>query len=728
MSLLSLLLLLLIILSPGLAIWLAFGQGTRVKLSGLESVFVWLLVGTAVVSWLSLTLAEFGLFALPLLLILILVPSSLLIGRSIRQGRFKLAFTGLTWQLEDGVVVVLLLAAVLLSGRPSEYIIGGRDHGVYVNTGIHIAKTGGVLVEDKEITAVPAELRTTLVWPETRLYQAGYPGPWSEGQRLSGLTIRNLNMGIYLPHAFHLYPALIAVFFAFGGIPLALFTTMFLALLGSLAIYVTTARLWGRPVGLLTLLLLTFSVTQVWFTGYPTAEIMVQVFFWGGLFALILLLEEGGRGTAVLAGSCLGLLHLAKLDTVLIPITVGALFSYFWLRNQFKPAYWWCIAVYLFLSLQAILHASFIATIYFLDHAIRNLLPGFLADPLVTAATGYPNPADWIGRFLAANWPLLLLLVFLGGVCLAVIHWLPPTMERPLTRLFQQPQRWRRGIVGLVLVLVLGTAVSEQLLTVPTPATMQAVHLSRLYLTRAGLLAGGVGWLLLFYQANSTGKFATLFLLASNVAPLYILGAGTSPDHFWVIRRFIPIAFPAFLLAMASLIWFLWSYQQSKWPQTKWVTQAAALGITVVILAGFAQHIRFIARVVEYDGLTKQLESLALEIPDDAILLIQTGTPAQQLSLPLWFLFDKSVFAIRGEVREDVLLKTAVAHWESESRAVYWLATAETPPPAWQNWQQNHQFDYLIDVPQMETPLDRIPHQLEPLQLKLTIYTLTKQP
>ncbi len=383
------LIVLLLVLLPGAAFWFLLGSTMKVPLRGLEALFLWLLAGLAAVSWLALTLAEMEVFSLPLLVGLVIGATILLVGFGWQRGYRWQSLRWLPWGWPDLAVGLLLIMAVFLSGRPSEYIVGGRDHGVYVNTGIHIAKTGAVLVYDKDITAVPEALRSVLVWPETRPYQSGFPGPWSEGQRLSGLTIRDTDGGTYLPHAFHLYPALIAVFFAAGGVPLALLTTMILALLGSLAIYLTTARLFGQPIGLLTLLLLTFSVTQVWFTGYPTAEIMVQFFFWGGLFALLVLLESGHRATAVLAGASFGLLSLAKLDTVLIPALLGIAFIYLWLRQQFPPSYWWSIAVYFALNLQALWHASFIATIYFLDHLIRSILPTFLADPLVAAATNH---------------------------------------------------------------------------------------------------------------------------------------------------------------------------------------------------------------------------------------------------------------------------------------------------------------------------------------------------
>ena len=720
MTFLALILLLILILLPGLASWVAFGQRLAPKLSGLEIIFIWLLSGTALVSWLSLTLAEFGQFSLPLMAVIIIVPSLLVIGWWGWHGRLRIILSSWTWHWHDLAVALLLVVLVLLSGRPSEYVIGGRDHGVYVNTGVHIAKTGEILVQDAEMTAVPTELRATLVRPETRLYQAGFPGPWSEGQRISGLTIRDLDAGIYLPHAFHLYPALIALFFAVGGIQTALFTTMFLSLIGSLAIYLTAARLFGKPVGLLTLLLLTFSVTQVWFTGYPSAEIMVQPLFWGGLFAFILLLENEDRYTAVLAGGCLGLLHLAKLDTVLIPPTFGLVLLYLWLRRQFSPAYWWGIGVFLLLSLQAVWHASFIATIYFLDHAVRNLLPTFIADALVLAADGHPYPLDWLGRLWLVNWPAFLFAGIGLLALLGLLHWLKRPDNHVLTRLAAQAKRRQMELALLLSGIILVTAVLDwQLELTALEDTLWSVQLSRLYLTRAGLLLGMAGWLWLIYRLETMPQRAALLLLVSNILPLYLLGPGTAPDHFWVIRRFITITFPGFILAASYLIVSLWPRQQQRWPLA-----ILPLGLTAVLLLGFWQHTRFIAGVVEYEGLTEQLQTLADGLPSEAVLLWETPNSAQRLDLPLWFLFDKTIFTVRAEVKEEVALQTAVAHWVSNGRPVYWLAVNDLPPPAWAGWAISYSHSQTINTPLVETPRDHIPSRVQRFQAELNIYQL----
>ncbi|WP_420629583.1 ArnT family glycosyltransferase [Candidatus Leptofilum sp.] len=721
MTIVGSLLLLLLLLLPGMAAWFTLGNAQKVPLRGLEALFLWFLAGVATVSWLSITLAELELFSLPLLVGLVIGITIILIGFGWRNGRRWQPLRQLRWGWPDLVVGLLLLAAIFLSGRPSEYIVGGRDHGVYVNTGIHIAKTGGILVYDAEITAVPKAVRSVLVRPETRLYQAGFPGPWSEGQRISGLTIRDTDAGIYLPHAFHLYPALIAVFYAAGGVPLALFTTMFLALLGSLAIYLTVTRLWSQPVGLLTLLLLTFSVTQVWFTGYPTAEMMVQLFFWGGLYTLVLLLESGNRATAVLTGACFGLLSLTKLDTILVPPLLIATFLYLWLSKHFKPAYWWGVGVYILLNLQALWHATFIATIYFVDHLVRTLLPSFLAEPLAAAANGYPYPLDWLGRLFAAHWVSLLLATLLLALILILLRYRQAQFRQGLAWLFGQPRRWQIGLsTGLGLAIV-GTAVLNQTLAPSMLADPeQAVQLTRLYLTRAGLFAGGIGLLLLIYQAEATAVRLAHFILLGNVAPLYLLGAGTALDHFWVVRRFITVAFPLFILGMAWLIW-----QLRPRSRAHWFVAAAPLGLLLLLLAGFGQHLRAIAGVVEYDGLTTQLTEFTNHFPPDAVLLMETGNQAQRLDLPLWFIFDQTVFTIQQEVREAAELQTAVTHWQANGRPVYWLAVNGATPPGWSEGNRQLAFSQTINVPLMETPRDHIPVQVNHFQVPFDVYALT---
>lgn len=714
----GILLLVLLFLLPGTAAWLAFGASLKSHLRAVEIAYLIILTGVALVNWTALTLAEFEIFSLLLLAALVLGSSLLLGGWAVWRRRHQRPFANLTWSWSTLGSMLLLGLLVLLSGRPSEYIVGGRDHGVYVNTGIHIVHSGGILVRDEAITAVPEAARPLLVRPETRLNQPGFPGPWSEGQHLTGLTIRDLDNGVYLLHGFHLYPALIAVFYAAGGVSLALMTTMALALLGSLGIYLVAARLFGQTIGLLTQLLLTLSVTQVWFTGYPTAEMLLQVLFWGGLLAAIIMMQTGNRWTAVMAGASFGLMHLAKLDTVLVPPILALFLLTLWLRDQFRPAYWWAIGVYLLLGLQALFHAYFIATIYFVDHAVRNLLPQFLADRVTTATAGHPYPLNGMRRFLLADWELLAAGVLLVGAVIWVLRRIRPAAAQWLAGWAGRTRRWQAGLALGLGGIILVTAVTETITDLPfLNQTVGSVHLSRLYLTRVGLVAGAIGLLGLIYASRTLPQRFTLFMLWGNVLPLYVLGAGTALDHFWVVRRFITLTFPGFILGMAWLIWELRPRQHRQWPLA-----VLPLGLLAAIVLGFWQHTGPIVGMVEYDGLTAQLTTLADTVPEEAVLLLETSNPAQRLDMPLWLLFGRSVYTIRSEIKNDPVLATAVSAWEENGRSVYWLAADGVAPPQWPGWTAVYETTHTISAPLMETPRHAIPKRIERFQAQLDVY------
>jgi hypothetical protein len=334
----SALLLIALFLVPGYGAWLAFSDEGRRHLSAVEGLFIISLTGLITATLSAFILAELGLFELPLLLVLLGVFALGTAAWGIfKRGRSPNPLSGLSFQFIDLAPFLLLALAFLLSPQSFEYIVGGRDHGVYFNTGVNIARTGQILIIDPELAAVPPESRVLLINPDVSVDLHGLPGPWSEGQRLPGLTIRDASQGIILPHAFHLYPALIAIFYALGGISFGLSTTMVLALFGSLAFYFAGRRLFGPAAAILALFFVILNVGQMWFTRYPTAEILTRLLFWSGLYTVVLLLTKGGRFTAVIAGLCFGLMHLAKLDTFMVSIVLFLFFTTLWLRRRWSP-------------------------------------------------------------------------------------------------------------------------------------------------------------------------------------------------------------------------------------------------------------------------------------------------------------------------------------------------------------------------------------------------------
>lgn len=713
-----------LILLPGYAGWLVWGSGLRGRLTAVTTLFLILLTGIVIVAWPALFLAEVGLFSLPLLLIIVVVSSLLLAGWGLwRHGRASLnPFPSIT--PTDLLPFVLLSLAITLSPEPFEYGNGGRDHGIYVNTGIHIARTGSILFADPELAAVPAVSRPFLTNPLVAPFPALVPGPWSEGQRLAGLTIRDAAQGIVAPHAFHLYPVWIAIFYASGGVAMALWTTAVFNWLGLLAIYVTASHLLGKSVALLTLCLLILNISQLWFVHYPSAEILVRFFFWGGLLAFLLMLSYGNGYTAVLAGFSFGYLHLTKLDTFFVPILLLLILGTLWLQQKWHRQHTCFALAYGLISLHAALHALFIATIYFLDQLLRVLLPSFLAQPLIATIGEATYPLEIVRR-VSGRFGLLILLI---GLLLAGWLWLLHRIRQPLSARLAGLARFLRPgqvVVGLSLAALALYAVLlypawplARLATTATTFTMLGWYLSLL-----GILLGVVGLTQFVIVSERPSHHAAWILLLGNILPLLLLGSGTFPDQFWAIRRFVPIVLPTFILFAAYLIWHLLPTVRQEWAKG-----LLPLGLALVLAILFWQKTKPVIGVVEYDGFIAQVQQLQNSLPPEAVLLFTNSDAANRVTLPLWTLFDRTLFAVEPEALADEDLATAVQQWQAQNRPVYLLDSRQETPVIMPDLAVTYRRTTNLSVPLIENRTDGVPQRVGRFLAVFDVYEFTTEP
>ena len=712
-----------LILIPGYAGWLAFGSGLRQRVTAVETIFLILLTGITAVTWPAFLLAEIGLFSLPLLLAIVVVASLLIGGWGVRRnGRFHLnPFHNPTFTPTDLLPFVLLIIAFILSPEPFQYINGGRDHGIYVNTGIHIARTGSILFDDPELAAVPPESRALLTNPLVAPFHSLVPGSWSEGQRLAGLTIRDAEAGTVVPHAFHLYPVWIAIFQAAGGVGLALWTTAVFNGLGLLAIFVSASRLLGRPTAILALLLLTFNVSQVWFTHYPAAEIMVRFFFWGGLYTLILMLSYGEEYTAVLAGLSFGYLHLAKLDTFVVTFILLTILAVFWFRRQWQKPYTIFALTYFLLLIHAAMHAVFIATIYFFDQLVRVLLPAFLAQPIATAIGTATYPTEIVWRLIGRFGLLLLAILIIASLLFWVIHRYRLQLATRLNWLqyLAHPSQILLA-VGLGL-LTLYSFLSYSLWPLPLFSTMSTTFtMLGWYLSPLGILLGVVGLMQFIVTSKRPSQHITWILLLTNMLLLLLIGSATFPDQFWAIRRFVPVVLPTFILFGAYLIWQLVPRRREEWAKG-----LLPLGLTLVLLTLFWQNTRPTWGIVEYDGFVSQVQALNESFPTNAVLLFTTSDATNRVTLPLWTLFDRALFALEPGALSDDDLATAVQQWQSHNRPVYLLESRQERPLFTDELIPTYLRTQTLSMPLMESSADSVPRRNGRFLAVFDIYEVT---
>ena len=698
-----------LILLPGYVGWVAFGSRLKGHVTAVTTLFLILLTGLTGVTWPALVLAEIGQFSLSRLWLIVVVVSLAVGGWHVwRNGRPQLnPLSGTPLTLSDLLPVPLFILAVILSPKPFAYINGGRDHGIYVNTGIHIARTGGILYDDPQLAAAPVASRALLTNPLVAPFHSLVPGPWSEGQRLAGLTIRDAAKGIVVPHAFHLYPVWIAIFQAAGSVDVALWTTAVFNWLGLLAIYVTASHLLGKPVALLALGFLILNVSQVWFTHYPAAEIMVRFFFWSGLAMFLIMLSCGGAYTAVLAGLCFGYLHLTKLDTFFWPPVLLFILGWFWLQQQWSRALTLFLITYFLIGVQAFFHAVYIATVYFFDQLIRVLLPAFLAQPVATTIGEATYPGAILGRLIGRFWPPTLAILLSLILLLWLLHRYRPFLTPRLSWFNRLAQP---GQIMLALGLGLLTLYASLLHQIwPLAQLKELVPTFTMlgwYLSPLGLLLGTAGLMQFVVSSERPSHRATWLLLLANILPLLLLGTGTFPDQFWAIRRFVPVVLPTFILFAAALIWQLLPHMRQEWAKG-----LLPIALALIVLILFWQTTRPVLGVVEYNGFEGQLRQLHDSFEPESVLLFISSDATNRVTLPLWTLFDQTVFAIEPEALTDEALATAVHQWQSENRLVYLLdsrqETPDTPPDLPLSYQRTEN----LTMPLMENRTDGIPQR-----------------
>ena len=118
---------------------------------------------------------------------------------------------------------------------PSEYIIGGKDPGVYVNEGIQIAQRGAIVVHDPVVAAVPPFARD-LFFPRDANREHFV------ALRFMGFFVLDPDTGAVVGQFPHLFPASIAIGYGLDGLTGARRTFAFWGVLGVARRSISRAR------------------------------------------------------------------------------------------------------------------------------------------------------------------------------------------------------------------------------------------------------------------------------------------------------------------------------------------------------------------------------------------------------------------------------------------------------------------------------------------------------
>ena len=431
------------------------------------------------------------------------------------------------------LAVGLCVAAALYLGFPTESIYGARDEGIYAGHAIYIARHGRVDVP----YPWPKDLEATFVdrWD-------GFPGLYK-------------TQGTMTVQFAYVFPAWLAQAYAsFGQNGLFRLNAAFACL--SLAVFYGLCRM-ALPTAYAVVATLFFALnpSQLWMARITLSEVLAQLLIWSGLLLLLEALRSEERPLARWAGVFFGLSAFVRFDgLVLVPLLLlSHLASKMLSPNDpqrgggspphtkapqplrdvsgvWRAFYQTALPVFAL----AFCYYPLFSAPYFREVSelyLRPLVVGTAVCAVLLVAST-PRVVKSV-RPLLTSQPVLGL-VGIGVLTLAAYaYWIRPGLNPPSNTRFVWP--------------------GYDLDTSREYGQDSLINLAQ-YLSAPVVWAAIAGWLLSLWMIVRQGwdhYMVPAVVLVGGCSVLYLWSPGSFPDHFWAIRRFVPVVIPGFVLCAA---------------------------------------------------------------------------------------------------------------------------------------------------------------------------------
>jgi hypothetical protein len=253
------------------------------------------------------------------------------------------------------------------------------------------------------------------------------------------------------------------------------------------------------------------------------------------------------------------------------------------------------------------------------------------------------------------------------------------------------------------------------------------------YLSPLGVILGLAGFALWWRQGLSVVSW--LFLTVALIGTAFYVRQtyGTSDQHYiYILRRFVPIAYPAFSLSAAYALVAL-AHSASTWLGR--LRLAAAVSLAAALTLFFVWTNRPIYAHSEYAGALDQVAAVAEQFnPGRDVLLLRGGAPVHAafrdvpdlLATPLRFAYGLDAFTVKstrpGAYAAD--LARQVQHWRDQGREVYLLLSASGAGLVLPGFALESVGSLGLDLPEFEQLTDQKPRNVSRLVLPFSVYRL----
>ncbi len=478
--------------------------------SELDRLFVSATLAFLLLGATALASVRLGIFSATLVSVLTLVLSAAAFGASlaIKSKADRNTGNAIPAALVLGGLGVLCL--LLYAWYPTYYLLGWRDHGLYLIFAHHISYTGGLDLDLPWLADIHERVGDAVL--------LGYPGIYSAYNR--GLSDSPSTL---IPQFMHLFPAYGALSHQVAGLEGVVRTNAVIAFFALWSFFMVSRRIVGDRWGLAATFLLAINASMVWVTRSTFTEPLQIVVLFTGVYLLLKATDRESAWWALLAGVVLGLGVFNRLDALIAVLVIVGFALYACIkRPELKKAGLCLVGSYLGISTLGLVDGYLHAYPYLFDlwaHGslkqlvIANYVFGFGAG-IALIVRGNDRWRGTLARYLDKALPLVL-----------------------------------SGIVGWV-VIRYGLSFSND-----ADFPLRSVRELGWYVTPLALVLSVVGvWVLYrerqwLYILTIGGVFlATLFV--------YTWRPSITPDHFWASRRWLSYCIPLIVLFSVKAVQF----------------------------------------------------------------------------------------------------------------------------------------------------------------------------
>ena len=553
-------------------------------------------------------------------------------------GRRRLAYRGTAKRLTASAFLPLvIIATAWWMYRPtSEFIVGGKDPGAYMNEGIQIAQRGAYLVVDPVVASVPQAARD--------LFFPFYGTSDYYSLRFMGFFVKDPGAGTVVGQFPHLFPASIAIGYGLNGLTGARDTVVWWTLLGFAGVYLLGARLFGRGPAFAATALLAVNVVVVWFARYPNAEVVMMALLSAALLATTRALVDGNRAFGAVAGWLLVLLLFLRFDAVIgiaaivtavtIAHTQGhRIGGWFWLILASGVALWWPY--------------------------LTGPMAGYAQYPLLFTRN------QGVVYFLA-----------IGVVAVAAMFRIKvgtrlSGLIRTVTPLAMAAIVVALGAYAFFFRVAAGTLAPHDAESMRTYAWYVGPQVLALLAIAIPTVARQLFW-----------RDPAFFTTACAYALFFFYKIRIVPEHFWMTRRFVPIILPATLLLVCALA--AWLARRIAWRvrpgSASLAASAAVIVVALPIGVQFGVQSAPVIRHVEYAGLIPRLERLAQRFGDTDLVVVESrnASDAHVLALPLAYIYARNVILLASPAPDKRMVEAFIDDAKKHYREVFFLGGGGT--------------------------------------------------